>query len=115
MFAGKEVRVLLKGQAKESYLELQQRTDKESQMIFKSIEHLTAILKQNPQYGDPIKKDLIPKEFKRQGIQNLYRAELSQFWRVLYTIEGTQVEMLVFILSISDHKTYDKIMKYKKK
>src|SRR3989338_359329 len=107
MFLGKEVRVHLKGQAKEAYLELKKRTDKEAHMLLRSIDRITGILKNNPQFGDPIRKDLIPQKFREFGIQNLYRAELSNYWRLLYTIEGTHVEIFCFVLSIIDHKTYD--------
>jgi len=114
MFFGKEVRVQLKDQAKEAYLELKKRDDKESQTLLRSINRTIEILKQNPQFGDPIRKQLIPKNFLDLGIQNLYRAELSNYWRMLYTLEGTQVEIYCIVLSISDHKTYDKLFGYKK-
>ena len=70
MFLGKEVRVVLKGQAKESYIELKKRDDKESISIIKSIDRIIAILKGNPQFGDPIKKELIPASFIKEGIKN---------------------------------------------
>ncbi len=114
MFAGKDVRVLLKGQAKESFLELKKRDDKESQILLKSIRRIIDILRENPQFGDPIAKRVIPSKFKKQGIKNLYRAELSNYWRLLYTLEGTKVEIFAFVLSIVDHKNYDKLFGYKK-
>jgi hypothetical protein len=113
MFCGKEVRIVLKGQAKESFIELKKRDDKEAQSLIRSIERIIGILKQNPQYGDPIRKELIPEFFKKIGIQNLYRAELSNFWRMLYTIEGNKVEIFCFVLSIMDHPTYDRLFGYK--
>lgn len=66
----------------------EKRNDKESQSLVKFIERITDILKQNPQFGDPIKKELIPEEFLKQGVKNLYRTELSNYWRMLYTLEG---------------------------
>ena len=113
MMFGKEVRVFMKGQAKESYLQLKDRTDKEAQSLLKSINRITEILKSNPQYGNPIQKRLIPKSLIQEGIQNLYRVELSNFWRMLYTIEGTKIEILVFVLKIMNHKEYDKLFGYK--
>lgn len=115
MFFNKEVRVILKGQGKETYLELKKRTDKESKIILSSFDRIKKILKENPQYGDPIKKDLIPKRLKELGIQNLYRVELSNYWRALYTIQGTKVEIFLFVLSIVDHKQYNKLFGYKNK
>ena len=93
---GKEVRVLLRGLAKESFIELKRRNDKESQTLLRSIQRVIDILKNNPQFGDPIKKELIPDSFKKQEIQNLYRVELSNFWRMLYTIKGSRIEIFVF-------------------
>ena len=113
MMFGKEVKVFMKGQAKESYLSLKNRNDKEAQILLKSINRVTEILKSNPQYGDPIPKRLIPNLLIKENIQNLYRVELSNFWRMLYTIEGTQVDILVFVLNIMDHKEYNKLFGYK--
>lgn len=112
MIFGKEVKVFMKGQAKDSYLSLKNRTDKEAQSLFNSINRITEILKSNPQYGNPIPKRLIPKSLIKEGVQNLYRVELSNFWRMLYTIEGHQVEILVFVLNIMDHKEYNKLLGY---
>lgn len=113
MIFSKEVKVFMKGQAKESYLLLKNRDDKESQILLNSIERITKILKNNPQHGDPISKRLIPNSLAKEGIQNLYRVELSNFWRMLYTIEGNNIEILVFVLKIINHKEYDKLFGYK--
>jgi len=113
MFFGKEVRILLKDKAKESYLELKRRNDAEAKSILNSIERIKVILKDNPQYGDPIPKRLIPREFIKHGIQNLYRVELSNYWRMLYTIEGNKIEIFLFVLTIVDHKEYNKLFGYK--
>ena len=67
MFAGKEVRILLKGQAQEAYLTLKRKTDKEARSILNSFERIKNILKDNPQYGDPVAKNLIPEELKKLG------------------------------------------------
>ena len=113
MYYGKEVRVFLKFQAKERYLILQQKTDKESKSVFNSVERIKNILNENPQHGEPVAKRLIPPKLAVLGIQNLYRVELSNYWRMLYTIEGNNVEILVFVLSITDHKDYNKLFGYK--
>ena len=112
MFLGKEVRVFLKGQAKAEYIDLKKRTDKDSLTILRSVERMMNILKDNPQFGNPIRKDLIPESFKQQGITNLYRAELSNFWRLIYTLEGDRVDIFLFVLSIVDHGEYNKLFGY---
>ena len=115
MYLGKEVRIFLREQAKESFLILKarQEKDKEARSIFNSVERIIEILKQNPQYGDPIPKRLIPKSLIKLGIKNLYRVELSNYWRMLYTIEGNEVEIFLFVLNIVDHKDYNKLFGYK--
>lgn len=113
MFLGKEVRVLMKGQARDSFIELKSREDKHSRVLLNSIERTINFLKKNPQYGDPIRKEIIPENFKKARIQNLYRVELSNYWRMLYTIEGNQIEIFCFVLSIIDHPTYNKLFGYK--
>ncbi len=113
MFLGKEVRILLKDRAKESYIKLKKRNDREAKSILNSIRRIKDILKDNPQYGDPIPKRLIPKEFVKHGVHNLYRIELSNYWRMLYTVEGNKIEIFLFVLTIADHKEYNKLMGYK--
>ncbi|MEK6857039.1 MAG: type II toxin-antitoxin system RelE/ParE family toxin [Nanoarchaeota archaeon] len=112
MFFGKEVKVLLKGQAKERYIELESKSDKESKIILNSIKRVKELLLQNPQHGDPIRKELIPNELKQMNIQNLYRIELSNFWRLLYTLEGNENTLFVFVLKIMSHKEYDELFGY---
>jgi len=112
MYFGKEVRIFLRGQAKKAYLELKKRHDKEAKIILNSFEKKKELLKDNPQFGDPIKKELIPKELKNLGIQNLYRVELSNYWRMLYTIEGNRIDIFLFVLKIVNHKEYNKLFKY---
>lgn len=112
-YFGKEVRIFLKGQARDGYLELKKRNDKEAQSILNSIGRIKEILKENPQYGDPMAKRLIPRSLLRQGIRNLYRVELSNYWRMLYTIVGNEVEIFLFVLKIVDHKEYDKLFGYR--
>ena len=110
----KEVRVLLKDQAKEAYFKLKKRNDKDSKTLLNSIERIFDVLKKNPQFGDPIRKELIPGEFIKQEIKNIYRLELSNYWRMIYTLEGNKIEILVFVLKIFDHKEYNKLFGYKK-
>ena len=113
MYFGKEIRIVLKGQAEEAYLKLKERNDKEAKSILNSFNRIKEILKKNPQYGYPIKKELIPQELKKLDIQNLYRVELSNYWRMLYTIEGDTITIFLFVLKIMNHKDYNKLFGYK--
>lgn len=79
--------------------------------LFNSIKQKIDFVKANPFYGDNIKKDCIP---SRYNVSNLWRVELSQFWRMLYTIKGDQIEIICFVLDIMGHEKYDKAFGYKK-
>ncbi|MFT4313433.1 MAG: hypothetical protein ACMXYA_03415 [Candidatus Woesearchaeota archaeon] len=108
----KSVRILLKGDAKKSYEKLKKRKDPLAEDILRSFDIKKEKLRQNPQLGNAIAKQKIPKELKKLGITNLYRIELTHAWRMLYSIEGNAIEIYIFILTIADHKGYDGKMKY---
>ena len=84
----------------------------EEMQLLNSIKQKINFIKANPFYGDNIKKEQIPKEY---NVPNLWRAELSQFWRMLYTIKGDQIEVICFVLDIINHSMYDKRFGYRKK
>ena len=114
----KTVRVVLSLEAKQVYDYLNQMapSSKKERMILKAINHKIGLVKNNFQYGDPIAKNLIPQEYKEKyDISNLFRVELPDFWRMLYTLnEGIpQVEIVAFVLDIIDHKDYNEKFGYK--
>jgi len=49
------------------------------------------------------------------GITNLFRVELPQFWRMLYTLtnDESEIEIIAFVLDVMDHKQYDRKFGYK--
>lgn len=117
----KPVRAIMLEEAKEAYESLntivgeqvaQGKTSSEEIQLLNSIKQKLELIKQNPFYGDNIEKRKIPKSF---GVSNLWRVELSQAWRMLYTIKGDNIEILCIILHVIDHEHYNKIFGYKKK
>ncbi len=59
---------------------------------------------------------MIPQYYvNKYGVTNLWRINLSDFWRLIYTIQSNEVEIIDFVLNIVDHKKYDKIFGYKGK
>ena len=73
-------------------------------------------LSRDPTVGDNIRKDLIPRSLRRKfDLDNLWRVELPDAWRVLYTIAaqpGREPEVL--ILRILSHKEYGRLFGYSK-
>lgn len=84
----------------------------ENQQLLKSIKQKIEIIKINPQYGNSIPKKLIPKKFP---VDNLWVVDLIGFWRMVYTLKGSQIEIICFVLEVFDHRKYDKLFGYKKK
>ena len=84
--------------------------------LLKSIKQKSEFLKANPFYGDNIPKKLIPEEYiLNYNAKNLWRVELTNYWRMMYTIKGSQVGIVCFVLGIIDHEKYNKKFGYKRK
>lgn len=114
----KPVRVILSAEAEEAYSELNRKapSSKVERSILHSIKKKIELVKANPHYGDPIAKELIPREYKiRYGVTNLFRVELSGFWRMLYTLtnDEAEVEIIAFVLDIVDHREYNRRFGYR--
>ncbi len=116
----KQIRVILSSEAKEVYRFLNKESpdSKQERMILKSLNQKIELIKQNPHFGNPISKKLIPEEYvKKYGVRNLFRVELPNFWRMLYTLTKgeTKIEVIAFVLDIINHPAYNKKFRYKKK
>ena len=77
--------------------------------LLRAIHNKINLIKKNPFYGDNIPKKLIPVTY---AVQNLWRIELPGFWRMLYTIKGSQIEIVCFVKDILSHKDYNKKFGY---
>lgn len=111
----KQIRVIIEGEAKESLKKLNKivgRKEKDSfeSHLLKSIKNKIELIKNNPFYGNPINKKLIPKKY---DAKNLWRVELINYWRMLYTIAGDEIKIVCFILDFMNHKKYNKVFGYK--
>ena len=121
----KPVRVILLDEADSEYKKLNEiigqqikegKDNTEEMQLLRSIKQKTEFIKANPFYGDNIAKALIPKEYVvKYNAKNLWMVELANYWRMLYTIKGYQVEVVCFVLDIVDHRRYDRLFGYRKK
>jgi hypothetical protein len=116
----KKIRVILSSDAEEvyNYLKKEAPKSKIERTILNAITKKIEIIKLNPHYGNPIAKPLIPKEYiNKYEISNLFRINLPNYWRMLYSlIDGeTKIEIIAFLIDIIDHSKYNKKFGYKKK
>ena len=123
LFIDKEIKVKLSEEADLIYQELNKLVKEEKlngvessfhQTLLRSINRVKDLLKQNPFAGDQVSKKQIPeKYFLKYDTTNLWRIELADRWRLVYTITGNQLEIVNFVLDIFNHKEYDRVFGYK--
>ena len=84
--------------------------------LLNAINRLFDVIVNNPFYGENAKKDLIPKEYRQKyDADNLFIADLPDYWRMIYTLESDEIEIIAFVLDIIDHDEYNKKFKFRKK
>ena len=84
--------------------------------LLKAINRTIELLKIQPDYGIHIARKLIPKKFiEEYAINNLWKINLPDAWRLLYTLNTNRVEILTILLEVINHNEYNKLFKYKKK
>jgi Txe/YoeB family toxin of Txe-Axe toxin-antitoxin module len=67
----------------------------------------------NPTCGIQIPRKLIPGKYRtKQNITNLWKYNLPNAWRLLYTLKGDRIEILAIVLEWLDHKTYERRFGY---
>lgn len=115
----KSVRVVLSPKAEATLDELTAKAtrSKKERTLVKGFHKKIEMIKYDFQYGEPIGKKLIPNEYKiNYNATNLFRVELPGFWRMMYALKNglTDDEVVVLILDIIDHETYNKKFGYKK-
>ncbi len=87
--------------------------NKSDVQLLKSIKRALDNLKINPFVGDQVQHNLWPREY--EDLPNLFRIELSQFWRLLYYVVGDEVKIISVVFEIADHDRYNKIFGYRGK
>ena len=58
-------------------------------------------------------KKLWPKDYvKKYNIDNLWKYDLPNAWRLIYTIKADQITVLAVVLEWFDHKDYERRFRY---
>ena len=85
----------------------------EEKQLYKFIRRAIEDLKQDPTCGIKIPKDRWPKIYiKKYGITNLWKYDLPNAWRLIYTIMADKIMISSVILEWFSHKDYEKRFGY---
>ena len=98
---------------KKAYNDLDSRKFQEV-LLKKWLDRAIKDLEINAFCGTQIPKKLIPKEYeiKFGAIHNLWKYDLPNGWRRVYTVKKDKVVVLSIILEWFDHKDYEKRFRY---
>ncbi len=70
-------------------------------------------LEQNAFCGIRIRKELIPRSYiEKYGIDNLWKYDLPQGWRLIYSVSNSGIWVLSIILEWFNHKNYERRFNY---
>ena len=95
---------------------IKEKDFKFNNQLLRAIERETENLKLSPHRGIQIQKDRIPQIYVQEyGVTNLWKINLPDYWRMIYTIVGNEIEIISILLEFMDHKDYNKIFGYRGK
>lgn len=85
----------------------------EERKLYKFIDRAIDDMKKNPTCGTKIPKKLWPKIYiKNYNITNLWKYNLPNVWRLIYTIESDEIRIMNIVLEWFNHKQYEKRFGY---
>ncbi|MFH0837167.1 MAG: hypothetical protein V1870_03490 [Candidatus Aenigmatarchaeota archaeon] len=104
---------ILVGFINEKTQEEYEKSRQRDQVLFKFLERATDDLKKNPECGIKIPRKFWPKEYvSKYRIDNLWKYDLPNAWRLIYTIAKDEIKIMAIILEWFDHKDYEKRFGY---
>jgi len=85
----------------------------QDKQLYEFVSRAIADMKRNPLCGIKIPKRLWPKIYiQKYRITNLWKYNLPNAWRLLYTIKEDEVMILNVILEWFDHREYERRFNY---
>ena len=86
----------------------------EDKQLFEFLERAFKDIEQNAFCGIQIPKRQIPKQYiQKYGVDNLWKYNLPNAWRLLYSVAREEVTVVSIILEWGKHKQYDRKLGYK--
>ena len=119
------IRVIFTEEAEQEYQKLVETVklerengveNSEQQKLLKSVDEKVERLKYAPDSGIQIPKKLFPAKYlAKYEVNNLWKMNLFNYWRLVYTLRGDKIEVLCIVLDLIGHPSYDKIFGYRGK
>jgi Txe/YoeB family toxin of Txe-Axe toxin-antitoxin module len=83
------------------------------EQLYHEIERALNKISQNAFCGRNVRKRLMPKELvKKYMIDNLWVCNLSDGWRLLYSVGSDKIDVIAVILHWMRHKDYERLFKF---
>ena len=97
---------------KEAFYKLE-KGDSSEKELFKFINQAIDNIERNAFCGVQIPKKQTPKDYiKKYSVANLWKYDLPNAWRLIYTIRGGKAIVISVILEWMTHKEYDRRFNY---
>lgn len=94
---------------KKSFENLKRKNNQMHRIILRAFEDI----EENVFCGIQIPKKLIPTEYiKKFKVKNLWKYNLPDAWRLIYSVEGKNLLIFSIILEWLDHKEYERRFNY---
>lgn len=85
----------------------------EAKYLIEIIGKATLKLSENREAGKKIQKRLWPKEYvKKFEVNNLWKYNLDSYWRLIYTLTGSEIDLFLIYLEYLPHRVYDRKFHY---
>ena len=85
----------------------------ENKQLYKFISRALDDIKENPSCSVKIPRKLWPKFYvKNHKVTNLWKYDLPNAWRLVYTIEKEEVVIFAIVIEWYSHKEYERRFKY---
>lgn len=76
--------------------------------LYKALNRAFTDIMNNPSAGIPLKKYRIPTDLIRKRIDNLWKYDLPNGWRLLYSLGRQGITVMALVLEWCDHESYKK-------
>ena len=85
----------------------------QDKQLYEFMDRAMKDIKNNPSCGTKIPKKLWPRVYiEKYNILNLWKYDLPNSWRLIYTIKEDDIQVIGVILEWFDHKNYERRFKY---